>query len=239
MGVERVSAATAVLAGLVSFFSPCVFPLIPAYLGYMTGMAAGEGGSSRRLRTLAHALAFVLGFGLVFVSVGAIAGLLGRLIQPILPVLVKVGGLVLIVFGLNMVGLISISALSMEKRIELDRRPKQGLWGSLVVGVVFAAGWTPCVGPVLTAIFTLAADSKTLTTGAVLLALYTLGLGIPFLIVAGTLDALLPKMRKVGRYLNIATHVGGVLLIVMGFLMVTGLFDAVVFWFNLISTPAL
>ena len=232
MDPQNITLTAALVAGLLSFFSPCVLPLVPIYLGYMTGTAVSGLNESQRLRTLGHALFFVLGFGLLFVLLGATAGLLGSLLYPILPYLTKIGGVILIVFGMHMTGLLTIPFLNMEKRIELGEQPRNNYWTSLLIGVIFAAGWTPCVGPVLTAILILAADSQTAASGAGLLAVYALGLGLPFLGVAGLVDVAVPALRRMGRYLRIVSVAGGILLIAMGFLMVTGLFEQLIFQFN-------
>ncbi|NLG48608.1 MAG: cytochrome c biogenesis protein CcdA [Chloroflexi bacterium] len=232
MDAQNVTLTAALAAGLLSFFSPCVLPLVPIYLGYMTGTAVSGLNQSQRLRTLTHALFFVLGFGLLFVLLGAAAGLLGRLLYPILPYMTRVGGVILILFGLNMTGLLTIPFLNMEKRLDLGSQPRNNYWASFLIGVIFAAGWTPCVGPVLTAILFLAADSQTATTGAGLLAVYALGLGLPFLGVAGLVDVTVPALRRMGRYLRVVSIAGGVLLIAMGFLMVIGLFEQIAFQFN-------
>lgn len=230
MDSQNVGLAAALIAGLISFFSPCVLPLVPVYLGYMSGqVTANQAGT--RFRTVAHALFFVLGFGLVFVLLGAAAGLLGAAIDPIIPHVVKVGGLILIVFGLHLMGLISIPFLNMEKRLDV-RTGRKNYWSSFLVGVVFAAGWTPCIGPVLTAILLLAADSQTAGAGAVLLTAYALGLGVPFVVVASLIDAVGPILRRSGRVMRVASIVGGVLLVVMGFLLITGLFQTFIFWLN-------
>jgi cytochrome c-type biogenesis protein len=232
---ENVSLPAALLAGLISFFSPCVLPLVPIYLGYITGTAVSGLDSSKRINTLIHALCFVLGFGLLFVALGATAGLLGSLIYPILPYLVKGGGVLLIVLGMHMTGLITIPFLAMEKRLDVRQSGRKTYWSSFLVGVVFAAGWTPCVGPVLSGILMLAADSQTVSRGATLLALYTLGLGLPFLVVAALVDVAVPALRKLSKYLRIVSVVGGVLLILMGFLLLTGLFTQVTAWFNALT----
>lgn len=232
MDSQNVTLITALVAGLVSFFSPCVLPLVPVYLGYMTGTAVSNLDQGKRLSTLFHALFFAVGFGLVFVVLGAAAGALGSVIYPIMPYVVKAGGVLLIVFGLHMTGLITIPFLNMEKRLELGSERQRNYWTSFLVGIVFAAGWTPCVGPVLSAILLLAADSQTATAGALLLAIYAVGLGLPFVIVAALIDVALPAMRKLSRYLRVISIVGGALLIVMGFLLLTGLFEQLVWWFN-------
>jgi cytochrome c-type biogenesis protein len=232
MDPQNITLAAALLAGLISFFSPCVLPLVPIYLGYMTGTAASGLDRSKRAVTLWHALFFVLGFGLLFVLLGAAAGLLGGLLYRILPYLVKIGGLILIIFGLHMTGLITLPFLAMEKRLEMQTGRTKNYWTSFLVGIIFAAGWTPCVGPVLSGILILAADSATVTRGAALLAVYALGLGVPFLLVAALVDVAVPALRKLNRYLRWISIIGGALLIVMGFLLLTGLFEQIVFWFN-------
>jgi cytochrome c-type biogenesis protein len=230
MGSQSVGLAAAFIAGLISFFSPCVLPLVPVYLGYLSGQVTTSQ-AGNRFRTVSHALFFVLGFGLVFVLLGAAAGLLGAALDPIIPYVIKVGGLILIVFGLHLLGLISIPLLNVEKRLDL-RSGRKNYWASFLVGIVFAAGWTPCIGPVLTAILILAADSQTAATGAVLLTAYALGLGAPFVVVASLMEAVGPVLRRSGRIMRAASMVGGVLLVIMGFLLITGLFQTFVFWLN-------
>jgi cytochrome c-type biogenesis protein len=229
---ERVSIITAFVAGLLSFFSPCVLPLVPIYLGYMTGTAATNLGTSNRLRVLIHALFFVLGFSIIFVVLGAVAGLLGSLIGRILPVLVRLGGVLLIILGLSLCGLVKIPVLQMDKHLNMDTHRAKGYWTSFLVGIVFAAGWTPCIGPVLASILFLAANTKTLLNGALLLGVYSLGLGLPFLIAGGLINLAIPIMRRLGRWSRVFNYIGGGLLIVMGFLLITGLFDQITSWFN-------
>lgn len=230
MDAEYVTIPTAFIAGLLSFFSPCVLPLVPIYLGYMTGTSVSALSDAQRFKTLIHALFFTLGFGLIFVLLGAGMGLLGSVLAPLMPYLIKVGGVLLILFGLHMTGLLSIPLLNMEKRLELGTPHRKNYWTSLLVGVVFAAGWTPCIGPALSAILLLAADSRTLATGAMLLAIYALGLGLPFLVVAGLVDVATPALKRLNRHLRLVSIVGGALLIMMGFLLLTGLFETLVFW---------
>ncbi len=237
MGLESVTLSAAFVAGLLSFFSPCVLPLVPAYLGYLTGMAVSSLGAGSRGRSLAHAALFVLGFSLIFVALGAAAGLLGRAVEPILPYLMRIGGLVLIILGLHLAGLITIPFLMMDKRLDVQRQGGT-LWSSFLIGVIFAAGWTPCVGPVLAAILILAADSQTAARGAALLSVYAAGLGLPFLLAAVGLDVVLPLMRRVNRYMRVLMVASGALLIVMGFLLLTGLFTPFIWWLNSVLAPA-
>lgn len=234
MNATTISVPAAFVAGLISFFSPCILPLVPVYLGYMTGSAVSSFSQRTRLSALAHSAFFVLGFGLVFVLLGAAAGLVGSLIYPLLPYVIKVGGVVLVVFGLHLTGLITVPFLSMEKRLDVETGRK-GFGSSFLVGVVFAAGWTPCVGPVLAAILLLATSTQTVVAGALLLLVYALGLGVPFLIVAALVDIATPALRRLNRHLRVVSIIGGVLLIVMGLMLITGLFDAFVFRLNAIG----
>jgi len=232
MDNQGVTSIAAFVAGLLSFFSPCILPLVPIYMGYMTGTVIGEVDSPKRLKTLIHALFFVLGFSFVFALLGLAFGLIGSFIYPAMPYIIRIGGLILIVFGLHIMGLISIPLLHMEKRLELGHERPKNYWTSFLVGVVFAAGWTPCVGPVLSAILLLAANSQTAAQGTLLLAVYALGLGLPFLAVAGLIDIAVPALKKVNRYLRAISIVSGSLLLLMGFLLLTGLFDRVIAWLN-------
>ena len=234
MTTSSVSFVAAFVAGLLSFISPCVLPLVPIYLGYMSGTVVASG-ASRRLRTLLHALVYVLGFGTVFVLLGATAGLMGGLIYPIMPYVTKIGGLVIVIFGLHMMGLVSIPFLNMDRRLELSKATRGSYWSSFLIGIVFAAGWTPCVGPVLSTILLLAADTQTIALGALLLAVYALGLGLPFLIVASLVDLAYPLLRRVNRHLRIVSIVGGILLVVTGILLMTGMFETLIFRLNAIG----
>lgn len=235
MDAQGVTMLAALAAGLLSFFSPCVLPLVPVYLAYMTGATTLQPAGGDRLRAIAHAIVFVLGFGVVFVGLGAGVGALGGLIYPALPYITKVGGVVLIVLGLHTAGLIRVPWLLMERRIGLEAPRGRGLLTSFLVGLIFAGGWTPCIGPVLTAILVLAADAQTAARGATLLVAYTAGLGIPFVAVAGLLDLLAPAMRGLGRHLRVAGAIGGVFLIAMGFLLITDLFQAMISWLNALA----
>ena len=238
MGATNVTLAASLLAGLISFFSPCVLPLVPIYLGYMTGTAANLLDTGKRLTTLVHAMFFVLGFGILFVALGATAGFLGSFLYPIMPYIVRIGGIILIIFGLHLMQLISIPFLNMDKRFDLQGERPRNYWTSFLIGIVFAAGWTPCVGPVLSSILLLAADSQTVSQGALLLTFYAVGLGLPFLAVAVLVDIAIPALKRLTRYLRIISIAGGFLLIVMGFLMVVGLFDQFVAWFNTLGLQA-
>lgn len=232
MPEQSVSGVASVLAGLLSFFSPCILPLIPVYLGYMTGTALGTGEGAARFRTLIHALLFTVGFSAVFVALGAAAGWLGSLLYTAVPYIMRLGGLLLVIFGLHLTGLVTIPFLQMERRMALAPNQPRGYWTSLLVGIIFAAGWTPCVGPVLASILFLAADSQTAATGAGLLTLYSLGLGVPFLLVAALIDVAAPLLRKLNRHTRVLSIISGAVLLVMGVLLLTGLFDRLAALFN-------
>lgn len=241
---DNLSVGLAFTAGLLSFLSPCVLPLVPIYLGYLSGTTVADQGAPR-LRVLSHAGAFVTGFGLVFVALGSLAGLAGYVmtspngplglvgqlaagLNQATPWLARLGGVLLIVLGLHLTGLVRIPWLYRELRIETNSVQQRGLWASGLVGMAFAAGWTPCVGPYLMAILMLASNSGTVGRGALLLATYSLGLGLPFLLAGLALGAVSAQLRRLNRYLNVVSVVGGGMLIAMGVLLVTGRFQ----WLN-------
>ncbi|MFZ5918726.1 MAG: cytochrome c biogenesis CcdA family protein [Chloroflexota bacterium] len=224
MDASGLTLPLALFAGLLSFLSPCVLPLVPAYLGYLSGATVGRtaGENPRRLETFLHALFFVLGFSTIFVALGATASLIGQVLNQHILTLQKIGGLVIILFGLHTIGLIKIPFLYYEARAEMKSRPKLGYLSSFVIGLVFAAGWTPCVGVVLSAIFLLAADSQTLGQGILMLAAYSLGLGLPFLLVGGAFETISPWLRKLNRHLNVVSVISGIFLIAVGVAIYTG-----------------
>lgn len=222
-------------AGLLSFLSPCVLPLVPSYIGFLTGLSLEEMGSRRRV-AFTHALAFVGGFSLVFLVLGASATALGRALNYHRVWLERVGGLLIIVFGLVCLGVIRIPALEAERRVHLERKPL-GYLGSGVVGMAFAAGWTPCIGPILGAIFTLASATETVGRGMALLGAYSAGLALPFLVAAWGVDEFLEWFQKFRRYLPWVMRASGAMLVLVGVLLVTGQFTRLANWLNAI-TPA-
>jgi cytochrome c-type biogenesis protein len=229
---EAVSVVAALVGGLLSFFSPCVLPLVPVYLGYISGVAVGRSSSQARRVVVSHALVFVLGFSLIFALLGAAVGLLGQALNAALPTLTRIGGVVLVVLGLQMAGVLRIPALYSEKRWEGRLGASAGYLRSLLIGMIFAAGWTPCVGPVLTAILLLAMQTATAWRGAWLLLVFAAGLGIPFIVTGALLDVLMPRLKRVGKHAQAISVAGGILLIVMGFALVTGLFTELSFALN-------
>ena len=225
MDFSNITLGLAMLAGLASFLSPCVFSLVPAYVGYLGGRAAGgENTSAHRWVTFSHGLAFVLGFSIIFVLLGVAASAAGRFLFDLRFWLAKIGGLVVIIFGLHMMGVFRISLLEYDTRVNTAPDRKWGYLSSALMGVFFSAGWSPCVGPVLGAILTLAVNGGSLTLGAALLSAYSAGLAIPFLAAAlgiGWVSATLNKYAKVMHYVEIGM---GVILVAVGTLLFTGLF---------------
>ena len=217
-----VSLTVAFAAGVLSFLSPCVLPLIPSYVGYLTGLTA-EQVAERRGLALLHALWFVAGFAVVFVALGATASALGSLFRDSRVWLARAGGVMLIILGLSLLGVLRISFLMRERQFTLARKPV-GYLGSAVVGVAFGAAWTPCIGPILGGILTLAAAQAGLGQGTALLAAYALGLAVPFLLAALALERFLEWFQKFRRYLGWVDRIAGALLVVLGILLVTDRF---------------
>ena len=215
-------------AGLLSFLSPCVLPLVPSYIGFLTGMSLPEL-SGRRRAALAHALLLVAGFSVVLVVLGASATALGGALNYYQQWLQRIGGLLIIGFGLVCLGVIRLGFLSRERRVQVEHRPV-GYLGSALVGMAFGAGWTPCIGPVLGAILGLAATARDLSRGMLLLAAYSAGLAVPFLLAAVALDSFLDWFQRFRRYLPWVMRVSGVLLIFVGVLMATGEFTRLAGW---------
>lgn len=217
-----VSFPVALGAGLLSFLSPCVLPLVPAFLGALYGqVASAEEGSVSRLTTFLHGLAFVLGFSAIFVALGAIASGLGALLSAYRLVLMRVGGVLIVVFGLHTMGVIKIPFLYYDTRRQYRPRPELGYLSSMLMGFFFGAGWSPCIGATLGAILTLSVDQATVGRGALLLFVYSMGLGIPFLILAAGVGGGAPKLRATAKTMRVVTIVGGLFLIILGVLVAT------------------
>ncbi|HEY0351104.1 MAG TPA: cytochrome c biogenesis protein CcdA [Gemmatimonadales bacterium] len=227
----------AFIAGVLSFLSPCVLPLVPSYLGFLTGMTLPEV-SVRRHRVLLHAFLFVGGFSLVFILLGASATALGRALNYYQVWLQRVGGVLIILFGLVCLGAFNFQLFSRERRVQLDRKPV-GYLGSALVGMAFAAGWTPCIGPVLGGILGLAATSGDVSRGMMLLAVYSAGLALPFLIAAVAIESFLDWFQRFRRFLPWVMRVSGVLLVFVGILLVTGEFTRLAGWLQALTPEAL
>src|SRR4051812_27525400 len=236
----NVSYPAAALGGLISFLSPCVLPLVPPYLSFLAGttfdrLSAGDDRAVRQRAVLA-ALLFVAGFSTVFVLLGATASALGQVIRQYLDVLSTVAGIAIIVMGLHFLGLFRIGLFYREARFNVAR--PVGLWGAYVMGLAFAFGWTPCIGPVLAAILTVAAAEATVQRGAGLLAVYSAGLGIPFLIAAFMIEQFSSLFSRMKRHLASIERVMGVLMVVTGIGFLTGAITSVSIWL-LETFPAL
>jgi cytochrome c-type biogenesis protein len=230
--VFDVSYGGALLAGLLSFISPCVLPIVPPYLAYLAGLSFDELNSdsaAKSRRVVLSAIAFVLGFTTVFVMLGATASVLGRTIAQYFDVLSMLAGALIIVMGLHFIGLFRIALLYREARLEVARKPA-GFIGAYVMGLAFAFGWTPCVGPVLAAILFVAGGEGTALRGASLLATYSFGIGIPFIVAAFFAPAFVRWANRFKRHTGLVEKAIGALLVLTGILFMTGQMSAIAQW---------
>lgn len=239
--IQDVSIPAALAAGIISFLSPCVLPLVPPYLIYLTGatiehVANDEEPRVSKRAVMLSALAFVLGFSTVFVALGASASLIGGFIRAWSAQLSIVAGIAIILMGLHFLGLTRIGFLMREGRLPIPK--PVGLWGAYVMGLAFAFGWTPCIGPILAAILSVAASETTVTKGAGLLAVYSAGLGIPFLIAAFMVEQFSSVLARMKKRLATVERVMGVLMILVGIGFLTGAVTDVSIWL-LETFPAL
>jgi cytochrome c-type biogenesis protein len=239
---SAVTLPLAVLAGLLSFVSPCVLPLVPAYIGYLTGQAAntasstlamaGSGGDAPAVRAqpsrwivFLHGVFFVVGFSVLFILLGITAGALGQLRFQLIQAtdwIIRIGGLLIIVLGLHTVGVIRIPFLYYDTRRQAAPRHELGYLGSFIMGITFSAGWSPCLGPILAAMLTLGASTGSIGRATLLLTAYALGLGIPFLLTALLVDRATPQLRRLQKHMRIIEIASGVLLIIIGVLVFSG-----------------
>jgi cytochrome c-type biogenesis protein len=223
----------ALIAGLVSFLSPCVLPLVPPYLVFLAGtslerFADNEAEPRVKRETVAASVLFVLGFSTVFVALGASASAIGSLIRAYSGPLAIVAGIIIIVMGLHFLGVTRIAFLYRQKRLEVAK--PVGLWGAYVIGLAFAFGWTPCIGPILAAILAVAASEQTVAEGASLLAVYSLGLGIPFVIAAFAIEPFAAFLSRFRNYLHRVEQAMGVLLVLTGIAFLTGSINQMSVW---------
>ncbi|NOT26549.1 MAG: cytochrome c biogenesis protein CcdA [Acidobacteria bacterium] len=237
---ENVTLLAAFGAGLLSFISPCVLPLIPGYLSYVSGLslddlkagtgeAASAASSDTRRRVAVASLAFILGFSIVFVSLGASASFIGQFLMSRLTILGKIAGAIIIVFGLHTMGVFRIEWLYQDKRVQTNRRPA-GFFGAMLVGIAFAFGWTPCIGPILAGILAIAAAQDTVGDGVRLLLAYSLGLGVPFFATALAINRFFVAFAKIRRHYHKIEVVSGVLLVLIGVLIFTNRFTIIAQW---------
>lgn len=224
MSPDNVTLGLAFVAGLASFLSPCVLALVPAYVGYLGGRSVTPDGAvvENRWTTFRHGLAFVLGFSVIFVLLGAAASALGAFLYDARQWLARIGGGVVILFGLHTLGIVRIPFLDMDTRRQVRPDPRWGYLSSALMGVFFSAGWSPCVGTVLGAVLTLALNSARVTQGAVLLTAYSAGLAIPFLLAALGIGRVTSLMRRHARLLRGISLATGVVMIILGILLLTG-----------------
>ena len=224
MDLSSISIGLAFLAGLASFLSPCVLALVPAYIGYLGGRSVTPQGEvvGNRGIVFTHGLAFVAGFSLIFIALGVAASALGAILYDLRIWLARAGGIAVIIFGLHTIGLINIPFLNYDTRRQFQPSPGLGYLSSLLMGIFFSAGWSPCVGPVLGAILTLALKGANLHQGVILLSAYSVGLAVPFLMAAlgiGRIAEVLRRYAKAIRWISIGT---GVVLIILGLMLFTG-----------------
>ena len=220
MSADNLSLLVAFGAGVLSFVSPCVLPLVPAYVGHLAGRTLDKEGGPR-ITTLAHALAFVLGFTVVFVSLGALVGLIGYVFQDAVKSLAfrVIAGAVLVLMGLHTIGLLRINALYRDTRVQVRPSPSLGLLASFFVGIAFASGWTPCIGPILGTILSLGLQQGTVPQATALLTAYSLGLGVPFLVTGYALEAATRIIRRLNRRAHMVEVVSGGLMVAMGLMV--------------------
>ena len=238
---QQISGMIAFSAGLLSFVSPCVLPLVPSYITYITGVSFkeltdAEARSKLRWATIFHSLFFIMGFSLIFILMGASASYLGQLLAQYQYWIMKAGGVLIILLGIHFTGIINIPFLQMEKRFEMRKKPL-GYLGSFLVGVAFAAGWTPCIGPILSTILIYASTTKSFTTGVLLLTYYSIGLGIPFFLSSLAFNSFLSAFDKIKGYMRVITIISGLFLIAIGILFLTDTFSEINSYLNALTNP--
>ena len=224
MNEVSIGLVAAFMAGIFSFLSPCVLPLVPSYLALVTGMSLEDlqEGVNRKA-TFIHSLLFVLGFSAIFIILGASASFLGQFFKQYELWIARIGGVIIIIFGLHLSGVFKLAPLMREKRIHVSDTPA-GYLGTIGVGMAFAAGWTPCLGPVLGAILTYGMSTDTMWAGVGLLTAYSAGLAMPFLVASLALDAFLQGFKRFRRWIPVVEKASGVMLILLGVLLLTGQF---------------
>jgi cytochrome c-type biogenesis protein len=221
----HVTIGLSLLAGLASFLTPCVLSLVPAYIGYLGGQAATLKENKNTLRTFIHGLVFVAGFSVVFILFGIAAAFLGGLLRDIRIWLTRIGGIIVILFGLHMTGLLRLKFLEYEARLQTSNKRELGLLSSFIMGISFSAGWSPCIGPVLGAILTLALQEGSILNGFIYLSAYSLGMAIPFLVAAVAIGWVSKLLQRYGKFMHIIEIIMGVFLIILGLLLFFGVYE--------------
>ena len=222
MFTEAVTYQAALIAGLLSFFSPCILPLIPAYFTFITGLSLDElteNAKQTRQKVILSTLAYVCGFSFVFILLGASASFMGGLVNQYTWVIRYVGGGIILIFGLHLLGLINIKQLNFEKRIHMSEKPLH-LLGTFAIGMAFGAGWSPCIGPMLGSILIMAGSQETVIEGVVLLSIYSAGLALPFILISLFITRIVEIMKRAKRALFYVNKVSGVLLVLLGILLI-------------------
>jgi len=241
--MDNVSVFTAFIAGLVSFLSPCVLPLVPGYISIISGasleqLKAREKDSSLFRTVLLNSIMFIIGFSITFILLGASATWIGQILLSKMRLLGQIAGLILIAFGIHLTGLVKINALYKDKRFHNLEKPR-GLVGALVLGLAFAFGWTPCIGPILAGIMTIASTKQTVTEGMFLLGIYSAGLGIPFLLTSLALNKFLAFYGRFKKHFHAVEVASGILVIAIGVLILTGSLSRLATWFTFLNRFAL
>lgn len=233
--MNNVSLIVAFSAGLISFLSPCVLPLVPAYISYLTGTSVNDTHVKEdKYKVLYKALGFVIGFSIIFILMGASITTLGRIFIRNQTVFRKIAGILIFIFGLHTTGLLKIKLFNQEKKFIIFKNTR-GNFGAVLMGMAFAAGWTPCVGPILSTILVYASSMDTISKGILLLVVYSLGLAIPFVLTALAVESLAPKIKSLGKYLKWISIISGVLMIIMGILIFTNNVRQLSNYFNFIN----
>jgi cytochrome c-type biogenesis protein len=231
----NVNGFVAFVGGVLSFFAPCVLPLVPSFLIYISGasitQASDLSNKACRRKIILHAVSFIIGFSFVFISLGLSSSVLGNIFSLYEKWIMRIGGFLLIIMGLSMLNLIKISFLNQEKMIHLNEKPA-GFLGSFVVGITFSLGWTPCIGPVLASILLIASAGDSALSGAYLLALYSLGLAIPFFVAALLVSRLMGFMQRWGYIVKYTSKVLAALLICLGLFLISGYWKAITGFLN-------
>lgn len=241
--MDNVSVFTAFIAGLISFLSPCVLPLVPGYISIISGFSLEqlkaqqkEGALTRSV--LLNSIMFIVGFSITFITMGASATWMGQLLQSKALLFSRIAGAILIIFGLHLLGIFKINALYRDKRFHSVEKPR-GILGALVLGLAFAFGWTPCIGPILAGILTIASTKQSVIQGVFLLTIYSLGLGIPFLMTSLGLNKFLSFYGRFKRHFQLVEMVSGALVIAVGVLIMTNQYARLAGWFSFLNRFAL
>lgn len=241
--MDHVTVFTAFAAGLISFLSPCVLPLVPGYISIVSGFSldqlkAEQKNTSLTHRVLLNSLMFIIGFSVTFITLGASATWIGQVLISRMQLFYRIAGLIIIIFGLHLLGIFRINALYQDKRFHSIQKPR-GVLGALVLGLAFAFGWTPCIGPILAGILTIASTKQTVGQGVVLLAVYSMGLGIPFLMTSLGLNKFLAFYGRFKRHFHAVEMVSGGLVIIVGVLILTNNLSRLAGWFSFLNRFAL